>query len=68
MIVYLTACAVLAYVVWQSGRTVDGGWRFAPLRATGMLCGGIFRIIGVVAMFAFALIIGVLVGTARSTL
>lgn len=66
MFVLIAACTILAYVVWQSGHTVDGGWRFAPLRATGMLCGGVFRIVGFVAMLVFALVVGVIAGTMRS--
>lgn len=67
MIVYLVAASVLAYVVLSSGQRADGRWRFAPLRATGMLAGGVFRIAVFVAVFVFALTLGALFGTVRSS-
>lgn len=67
MVVYLMAAAVLAYVVLRSGQRADGTWRFAPLRATGMLAGGVFRIAVFVAVFVFAITLGALFSTARST-
>jgi hypothetical protein len=67
MVVYLMAAAVLAYVVLRSGQRADGTWKFAPLRATGMLAGGIFRIAVFVAVFVFAITLGALFSTARST-
>lgn len=65
MVVYLVAAAVLAYVVLRSGQRADGTWKFAPLRATGMLAGGVFRIAVFVAVFAFAITLGALFSTAR---
>jgi hypothetical protein len=67
MTAYLVAAAVLAYVVLRSGRRADGSWKFAPLRATGMLAGGVFRIVVFVAVFAFALTLGALFSSGRST-
>jgi hypothetical protein len=67
MVVYLMAAAILAYVVLRSGQRADGTWRFAPLRATGMLAGGVFRIVVFVAVFAFALTLGALFSSGRST-
>ncbi|MEW2019318.1 hypothetical protein [Rhodococcus sp. NPDC076796] len=67
MVVYLMAAAVLAYVVLRSGQRADGTWKFAPLRATGMLAGGVFRIAVFVAVFVFAITLGALFSTARST-
>ncbi|MDQ0284752.1 hypothetical protein [Rhodococcoides fascians] len=69
MAVYLVAGAILAYVVLRSGQRADGTWKFAPLRATGMLAGGVFRIVVFVAVFAFALTLtlGALFSSGRST-
>ncbi|WP_155291228.1 hypothetical protein [Rhodococcoides fascians] len=67
MVVYLMAAAVLSYVVLRSGQRADGTWKFAPLRATGMLAGGVFRIAVFVAVFVFAITLGALFSTARST-
>jgi choline-glycine betaine transporter len=65
--VYLVAGAILAYVVLRSGQRADGTWKFAPLRATGMLASGVFRIVVFVAVFAFALTLGALFSSGRST-
>ncbi|MEW2019205.1 hypothetical protein [Rhodococcus sp. NPDC076796] len=67
--VYLVAAAILAYVVLRSGQRADGTWKFAPLRATGMLASGVFRIVVFVAVFAFALTLtlGALFSSGRST-
>ena len=67
MVVYLVAAVVLAYVVLRSGQRADGSWKFAPLRATGMLASGVFRIAVFVAVFVFAITLGALFSTARST-
>ena len=65
--VYLVAGAILANVVLRSGQRADGTWKFAPLRATGMLASGVFRIVVFVAVFAFALTLGALFSSGRST-
>ncbi|MCZ4516930.1 hypothetical protein O4220_00270 [Rhodococcus ruber] len=66
MVVYLVAAAILAYVVVRSGQQADASWRFAPLRATGMLASGVFRIVVFVAVFVFAITLGALFSSARS--
>lgn len=67
MVLYIAISVILLYVVLRSGQTIDGGWRFAPLRAMGMLLGGGFRVVGFIALLVFAVAIGVLGGTVRST-
>lgn len=43
------------------------GWRFAPIRATGVIAGGVFRICVIISSIVVALVVAAVVGALRST-
>ncbi|NIL78402.1 hypothetical protein [Rhodococcus sp. B10] len=67
MIGWIVVAVVCAAALLQAGAT-DTGWRFAPLRATGLVATWIFRIVVAVAGVAVALIVGVAAGAFRSNM
>lgn len=57
---------IVVRALWRVGKS-EPGWRFAPLRATGVIAGGVFRICALVATIVFALFIAAALGALRST-
>ncbi|OZC62005.1 hypothetical protein CH306_17580 [Rhodococcus sp. 15-725-2-2b] len=71
MIALVAIGLIVVGALWRAGKS-ESGWRFAPLRATGVIAGGVFRIgvfrIGVVvASIMFAVVVTVAIGALRST-
>ena len=57
---------IVAGALWRAGKS-ESGWRFAPLRATGVITGGVFRIGVIIASITFAVVVAVAIGALRST-
>lgn len=68
MVIAIVVSAVIALAVLRAGVTDDGGWRFAPVRATGMVFGMGFRIVSVVLGILFAMAVAVVVSAFSSPL
>lgn len=64
---WIVVAVVFATALLHAGAT-DTGWRFAPLRATGLVATWIFRIVVAVAGVTVALIVGVAAGAFRSNM
>lgn len=62
----LVAVGLIVGALWRAGK-YESGWRFAPLRATGVIAGGVFRIGVVVASIIFAVVVAVAIGALRTT-
>ncbi|MDV6230520.1 hypothetical protein [Rhodococcus cercidiphylli] len=63
----LVAIGLIAVgALWRDGKS-ETGWRFAPLRATGVIAGGVFRIGVTIASIMFSVVVAVAVGALRST-
>lgn len=57
---------IAAGALWRAGKC-ESGWRFAPLRATGIIAGGVFRIGVIIASIMFAVVVAVAIGALRIT-
>ncbi|MBY4208182.1 hypothetical protein HQO44_17125 [Rhodococcus fascians] len=57
---------IVAGALWRAGKS-ESGWRFAPLRATGVIASGVFRIGVIIASILFAVVVAVAIGALRST-
>jgi uncharacterized membrane protein YecN with MAPEG domain len=66
MIGWVVVAVVCGTALLQAGAT-DTGWRFAPLRAMGLVTTWMFKIVLAVVAIIFALIVGVVAGTFRSS-
>lgn len=66
MIALVAVGLIVVTGLWRDGKS-ETGWRFAPLRATGVIAGGVFRICALVATIMFALFIAAVGGALRST-
>lgn len=64
---WIVVAVVCATALLHAGAT-DSGWRFAPLRAMGLVATWIFRIVVAIAGVAVALIVGVAAGAFRSNI
>jgi hypothetical protein len=51
---------------WRAGK-IESGWRFAPLRATEVIAGGVFRIGVIIATIVFAFVVAAVVDALLST-
>ncbi|MBY6412880.1 hypothetical protein HQ346_14435 [Rhodococcus sp. BP-252] len=56
---------VVAVALLRAGET-ETGWRFAPLRATGLVVGFAFRIVLIVATLVLAFVVAAVGGALRS--
>lgn len=56
---------VVAIALLRAGETEEG-WRFAPLRATGLIAGFAFRVALFVATLVFAFVAAAIAGALRS--
>lgn len=56
---------VVAVALWRAGDT-ESGWRFAPLRATGLIAGCAFRVALFVATLVLAFVLAAVGGALRS--
>ncbi|WP_143546442.1 hypothetical protein [Rhodococcus sp. 14-2496-1d] len=70
MIVVMAIVVGIVFVVavLRAGVTDDGGWRFAPMRATGMVFGMGFRLVSVVVGVLFAMAVAVVASAFSSSL
>ena len=66
MIALVAVGLIVVGALWRAGKS-ESGWRFAPLRATRVFAGGVFRIGVVVASIIFAVVVAVAIGALRST-
>jgi uncharacterized membrane protein len=57
---------IVVGALWRAGKS-ESGWRFAPLRATGVIAGGVFRISVIIASIVFAFVVAAVGGALRST-
>lgn len=67
MIALVAIGLIVAGALWRAGKS-ETGWRFAPLRATGVIAAGVFRISVIVASILFAFFVAATIGALRSTL
>ncbi|MBY4212636.1 hypothetical protein HQO27_01630 [Rhodococcus fascians] len=65
MIALIAIGIIVAVALWRAGET-ETGWRFAPLRATGLIAGGVFRIALFVATIVLAFVAAAIGGALRS--
>lgn len=68
VVIAIVAGIVIVVAVLRAGVTDDGGWRFAPVRATGMVFGMGFRIVAVVAGILIAMAVAVVASAFSSPL
>lgn len=66
MIVLVAVGLIVVTALWRAGKS-ETGWRFARLRATGIIAGGVFRISLIVASVVFAFVVAAVGGALRST-
>ncbi|WP_037144021.1 hypothetical protein [Rhodococcoides fascians] len=66
MIALVPIGLIVVGALWRAGKS-EPGWRFAPLRATGVIAGGVFRIGVTIASIVFAFVVAAVVGALRST-
>ncbi|OZE86001.1 hypothetical protein CH304_03660 [Rhodococcus sp. 15-649-1-2] len=52
--------------LWRRDGKSETGWRSAPLRATGMIAGGVFRVCVIVASIVLAFLFAAVAGALRS--
>jgi hypothetical protein len=57
---------IIVGALWRAGKR-ESGWRFAPLRATGVIAGDVFRVGVIIASIMFAVVVAVAIGALRST-
>ena len=57
---------IVVLALWRAGKS-ETGWRFAPLRATGVISGVVFRICVIIASIVFAFFFAAVAGALRST-
>lgn len=65
MIALVAIGLIFVGALWRAGKT-ESGWQFAPLRATGLIAGGGFRLCMIVATIVLAFIVAAVGGTLRS--
>ncbi|OZE87865.1 hypothetical protein CH305_01545 [Rhodococcus sp. 15-649-2-2] len=65
MIALVAIGLIVVGALWLAGNS-ETGWRFAPLRATGVIAGGVFRICVIGASIVFAFVVAAVVGALRS--
>ncbi|OZE37508.1 MULTISPECIES: hypothetical protein [Nocardiaceae] len=66
MIALVAIGLIVVGALWRAGKS-GSGWWFAPLRATEIIAGGVFRICVIVASIVFAFVVAAVVGALRST-
>lgn len=66
MIALVAIGLIVAGALWRAGKS-ESGWRFAPLRATGVIASGVFRIGVIIASILFAVVVAAAIGALRST-
>ncbi|MBY3988789.1 hypothetical protein HQO84_23270 [Rhodococcus fascians] len=66
MIALVAIGLIVVGALWRAGKS-ESGWRFAPLRATGVIASGVFRIGVILASIVFAFAVAAVVGALRST-
>ncbi len=66
MIALVAVGLIVVGALWRAGKS-ESGWRFAPLRATGVIAGGVFRISVIIASIVFAFVVAAVGGALRST-
>lgn len=59
-------CLIVGRALWRAGK-YETGWRFAPLRATGLVAGGVLRVGRFVASMVFAFFVAAVAGALRAT-
>ncbi|MDJ0004809.1 hypothetical protein QM616_18970 [Rhodococcus fascians] len=67
MIALVATGLIVVGALWRAGKS-ESSWRFAPLRATGVIAGGVFRIGVILASIMFAVVVAVAIGALHSTL
>ncbi|MGV8875712.1 MAG: hypothetical protein ACOH2Q_24530 [Rhodococcus sp. (in: high G+C Gram-positive bacteria)] len=67
MIALVAIGLIVVGALWRAGKS-ESGWRFAPLRATGVIAGGVFRISVIVASIVFACVVATAGCALRRTL
>lgn len=65
MIALVAVGSIVAGALWRAGRS-ESRWRFAPVRATGVIVGGMFRICVIVTTIVFAFFFAAVAGALRS--
>jgi Na+/H+-dicarboxylate symporter len=65
VIAIVIVCIALGMVLLHAGQT-ETGWRFAPLRATGLVVGVVFRVAVFVATLVLAFVVAAVGGALRS--
>ncbi|WP_143546601.1 hypothetical protein [Rhodococcus sp. 06-418-5] len=68
VVIAIVVGIVFVVAVLRAGVTDDGGWRFAPMRATGMVFGMGFRLVSVVVGVLFAMAVAVVASAFSSSL
>lgn len=66
MIAIVVSAVIVIAALWRAGET-ESGWRFAPLRATGLIAGGAFRVGVFIATIVLAFVLAAIGGALRST-
>lgn len=66
MIAIVVIGVIVVAALWRAGET-ETGWRFAPLRATGLIAGGMFRVGVFIATMVLAFVVAAIGGALRST-
>lgn len=68
VVIAIVVGIVFVVAVLRAGVTDDGGWRFAPMRATGMVFGMGFRLVSVVVGVLFAMAVAAVASAFSSSL